>query len=272
MSTGYGFSNPFFSDIILGIRKIADENGYNVFLGDTQNDVHREIAFTRLIHERLADGIILLTARMPKSKIKELSTKGPVVLACEYINGLDIPTVSIDNISSSRKVVDHLVSLGHQRIGFISGPLEVVLSRDRLKGFREANLQHGIKIEESLIQEGDFSLKSGYQLALRLISINPPPTAIFASNDEMAIGAIQALHHKGYRVPEDISVIGFDDIKFSEFIQPRLSTVSQPRFDIGVKSMELLLKEIRNEPIRQKRVVLKDELVIRDSCGANQSI
>ncbi|WP_409305946.1 LacI family DNA-binding transcriptional regulator [Peribacillus sp. SCS-155] len=261
-------SNPFFSDIILGIKKVAHCNGYYVLLGDTQNDVENEIAYTNLIQERLADGVILLTARMPKHKIQELAHSIPVVLSCEYIDGIDISTVTIDNISSSRKVVDHLVQMGHSRIGIITGPLNIVLSRDRLKGYRQSLYQNEIEPEESLVQEGDFSMESGYQMCLRLLSLNQPPTAIFASNDEMAIGTIKAIKHKGLRVPEDVAVVGFDNVKLSTIVDPELSTVSQPKMEIGRKSMELLLKEIRNEPIEKRQIVLHDELIIRESCGS----
>ncbi|MGC5325086.1 LacI family DNA-binding transcriptional regulator [Brevibacillus sp. SYSU BS000544] len=262
-------SNIFFSDIIRGIETVAQQNGYYVLLGNTHNDIQSEIDYIEMVKEKLADGVILLTARIPKEEIISISQELPVVLACEYVDGADIPTVTIDNISSARKVVNHLVALGHQRIGFISGPLNVILSRDRLKGYRQALLAHDIPVDESLIQEGDFRIESGYQMASRLLALSQPPTAIFAANDEMAIGAIQSIKEKGFQVPQDIAVVGFDNIRITTIVEPALTTVNQPKFAIGCKAMEILLKIMNNEPIERKQIVLDDELVIRQSCGAS---
>ncbi len=263
-------SNMFFSDIIRGIEGVARENGYHVLLGNTFNDTNREIDYIELIKEKLADGVILLTARIPMQQIVEIAEELPVVLACEYIDGADVPTVTIDNISSARKAVNHLIALGHRRIGFISGPLQVIVSRDRLKGYHQGHLQHDLPIDESLVQEGDFTVESGYRMATRLLALTSPPTAIFAANDEMAIGAIQAIREKGFRVPEDIAVVGFDDIRLATLFDPPLTTVSQPKLEIGSKAAEILLKIINHEPVERRQVVLSDQLIIRQSCGYQQ--
>lgn len=262
-------TNMFFFDIIRGIESVAHQNGYHVLLGNTANDINREIDYIELIKEKLADGVILLTARIPVQQIVEIVEELPVVLACEYIDGADVPMVTIDNISSARKAVNHLVSLGHRRIGFISGPLQVILSRDRLKGYHQGLHQHNLPIEESLIQEGDFTLESGYRMASRLLALTHPPTAIFAANDEMAIGAIQAIREKGYRVPDDIAVVGFDDIRLATLFDPPLTTVSQPKLEIGSKAAEVLIRILNNEPLERRQIVLEDHLIIRESCGAH---
>jgi LacI family repressor for deo operon, udp, cdd, tsx, nupC, and nupG len=259
-------TNTFFSKVLRGIEQVAIENGYQVLLGDTGNDVERESEYLNILRQRKADGMILLTARMDRSLLEEMVSEFPVVLACEYLEGAEIPTVSIDNISSARKATEYLISLGHRRIGFISGPLNVILSRDRLKGFHQAMAQHNIPVESFLVQEGDFSFESGYNMMMKFLALEKPPTAVFAANDEMAIGAIKAIKSKGLSVPNNISVVGFDDIKFASIYEPALTTISQPMFEIGKKAMELLIKLINKEELEKNQYILRDRLVIRDTC------
>ncbi|MBB5323509.1 LacI family repressor for deo operon, udp, cdd, tsx, nupC, and nupG [Anoxybacillus tepidamans] len=242
-------TNTFFSKILRGIEHVAIENDYEVLLGDTGNNVERERVYLDILRQKKADGMILLTARLESHLLEEIASEFPVVLACEYLEGSTIPTVSIDNVSSARKATEYLINLGHRRIGFISGPLNVILSRDRLKGFRQAMAQHNIPIESFLVQEGDFSFESGYNMMMKFLALDQPPTAVFAANDEMAIGAIKAIKSKGLRVPDDISVVGFDDIQFASIYEPALTTISQPMFEIGKKAMELLIKLINKDQL-----------------------
>ena len=260
-------TNTFFSKILRGIEQVAIENDYEVLLGDTGNSVEREKGYLDILRQKKADGMIMLTARLESHLLEEISHEFPVVLACEYLEGSDIPTVSIDNISSARKATEYLISLGHKRIGFLSGPMDVILSRDRLKGFKQGMMQHDIAIEPNLIQEGDFSFESGFNLMTKLLALTEPPTAVFASSDEMAIGAIKAIKAKGLKVPDDISIVGFDDIKFASIFEPALTTVSQPMFEIGQKAMELLIKLMNGSEIERRQYILEDQLVIRDSCS-----
>lgn len=259
-------TNTFFSKILRGIERVAIENDYEVLLGDTGNDVERERGYLDILRQKKADGMILLTARLESHLLEEMAGEFPVVLACEYLEGSTIPTVSIDNISSARKATEYLINLGHRRIGFISGPLNVILSRDRLKGFRQAMEQHNIPMESFLVQEGDFSFESGYNMMMKFLALDQPPTAVFAANDEMAIGAIKAIKSKGLHVPDDISVVGFDDIKFASIYEPALTTISQPMFEIGKKAMELLIKLINKDQLERNQYILEDQLVIRETC------
>lgn len=206
-----------------------------MILGDTENDIEREGEFVDLLFQKQADGMILLTARMDKDRIEQVSRQFPTVLACEYIDGLDISTVSIDNISGARKITEHLISLGHTKIAHITGPMNVILSRDRLKGYRQAMISHDLPVDSAFIQEGDFSLESGYHQMIRLLSLEQRPTSVFVFNDEMAIGAIKAAKDSGLKVPEDIAVVGFDNSKMSDIIEPHITTIEQPKYEIGKK-------------------------------------
>ncbi|MGA9287586.1 MAG: substrate-binding domain-containing protein, partial [Anaerobacillus sp.] len=214
----------------------------------------------------------LLTTRLDYQIISDLADDYPVVLASEYIEGLTAPTVAIDNISSARDAVQHLLQLGHQRVGMITGPLDIPLSRDRLKGYRQALLEHDIGIESVLIQEGDHTYESGYNQMKKFLALDKTPTAIFAANDSMAMGAIKAIKAQGLHVPEDIAVVGFDNIQFSDIFEPALTTIAQPLMEMGKRSMELLLKQIKGEALTKKQHVLDTKLIIRDSCGYNKQV
>ncbi|KFL16347.1 LacI family transcriptional regulator [Geobacillus stearothermophilus] len=264
-------TNPFFSKVLRGIEAVALEHGYQVLLGDTQNDVRLEEQYLNLLPQRQVDGMIFLTARIRKELVEEMARQFPIVLACEYLEGADIPTVSIDNISSARKATEHLIRLGHCRIAHLSGPMNIILSRDRLRGYQQALAQHELEADAALVQEGDFTYESGYNLTLKLLALEKPPTAIFAANDEMAIGAIKAVRHRGGRVPDDVAVVGFDDIQMAAIFEPSLTTIAQPMFEIGQKAMELLLALIEGTSARRRQLVLPDRLVIRDSCGGERS-
>ncbi|OIK13728.1 LacI family DNA-binding transcriptional regulator [Bacillus sp. MUM 13] len=258
-------TNTFFSKVLRGIEAVAIANGYQVLLGDAQNDADRESGYLNILKQRKADGMLLLTAKNNGQAIEEIAKQFPVVLACEYIEGSQIPTVSIDNVSSARKATRHLIELGHEKIGFLSGPFNSVLGRDRYKGFQQALAQSGLPTDSLLVQEGDFSFESGINLMQKFLAIDEPPTAIFAANDEMAIGAIKAIKAKGLSVPDDISIVGFDDIKFASIYEPALTTIAQPSFEIGEKAMELLLQLINDNSIDKKQYILEDKLIIRDS-------
>ncbi|TWE05056.1 LacI family transcriptional regulator [Neobacillus bataviensis] len=259
-------TNTFFSAVLRGIESVAIENGYQVLLGDARNDVESETSFLTILGQKKADGLILLTARTDQKILEDLSQDYPVVLACEYYEGSKLPTVSIDNVSSARKATEYLISLNHKRIGHISGPLNIVVGRDRCRGFHQAMAQHGLSVDPSFVQEGEFSFESGFNLMMKFLSLENPPTALFAGNDEMAMGAIKAAKSKGLRVPEDLSVVGFDDIQFASIFEPALTTVAQPTFDMGQKAMRLLLKLIKDEEIEKDQFILPDQLIVRESC------
>jgi LacI family transcriptional regulator, repressor for deo operon, udp, cdd, tsx, nupC, and nupG len=259
-------TNPFFSKVLRGIESVAVANGYQVLLGDTGNDVERENGYLNILQQKRADGIILLTARMDSRLVEEMAENFPVVLACEYIEGSRIPTVSIDNISGARKATEYLIELGHERIGCITGPLDVVLGRDRLKGFYQAMASKNLMVEPVLVQEGNFSFESGFNLMMKFFALGQLPTAIFAANDEMAMGVIKAVKSKRLRVPEDISIIGFDDLQFSSIFEPGLTTIAQPAYEIGENAMDLLMKLINKEEVKQEQIILSDLLVLRESC------
>jgi LacI family transcriptional regulator, repressor for deo operon, udp, cdd, tsx, nupC, and nupG len=262
--------NNVFPQMIAGIDLIASQSGYKVLLGNTYQEPDKAYSYIDELKQKQVDGMILLTTRLDYQIISDLANDYPVVLASDYIEGLTAPTVAIDNISSARDAVEHLLQLGHRRVGMITGPLDIPLSRDRLKGYRQALLEHDIGVENVLIQEGDHSVESGFNQMNKFLALNQTPTAIFAANDSMAMGAVKAVKAQGLRVPEDVAVVGFDNIQFSEIFEPALTTIAQPLIEMGKRSMELLLKQIKGEPLTKKQHVLDTKLIIRDSCGYNK--
>jgi len=261
-------TNPFFNEIVRGIEQVAREHDYSVLLADTENLPGQETAYGNLLAARRTDGMILLNGRVPAGLLPNGTTPGkipPVVVACEYVTNLDLPTVQIDNVDAARKATQHLLGLGHKQIGFITGPLWNVLSRDRLHGYRDALLDAGLNFDDDLVVQGNFSIASGVTAAQQLLELSKHPSAIFASNDEMAIGAIRALRDAGLSVPQDMSVMGFDDIRFAAFVDPPLTTVSQPGAEIGRTAMSLLLQIMQGKPVEQQRILLPTHLELRTS-------
>ncbi|MGG4490254.1 LacI family DNA-binding transcriptional regulator [Metabacillus idriensis] len=260
--------NTVFSHILGGIEHAAGEKGYRVLLANTNKQVEKEYEYLDHLKQRQVDGMILLSARMDKGVLGEVMRQYPVVLTADYLEGIAIPTVSIDNVSSARTATEHIIKLGHSRVAHITGPLHLLLSQDRLKGYRQALLQNDLAVDNILIQEGDFSYESGYNQMTKLLALEHPPTAVFSANDEMATGVIKAAKDYGLSVPEDLAVVGFDNIKLSAIYDPGITTIAQPMFEMGKKSMELLLEQINGVEMTKRQYVLENELIIRESCGA----
>src|SRR5213078_989721 len=209
----------------------AQREGYAVLLGDTQHDEEREDRYALMLKRKEADGLIVLGHRLPKEAaalVRAMAPRcAPVVNGCEFSPKLGIPSVHIDNAAAAAEAMDHLYRLGHRRIGIVTGPLVSPLSRDRLTGAtsraRAERAGHDL-----IIAQGDFSIEAGAAAAEKLLDRRDPPTAVFCFNDEMAMGMIEAARRRGVRVPRDLSVIGFDDIRFAAHMDPPLTTIAQP--------------------------------------------
>lgn len=262
--------NPFYLEVMKGVEQAAREAGYSVLMGNTENDPDRESGYFDMLRDGHADGMILMTGKLPAC----LEAEGvavsdlPVVVALETIEASGLPHVQIDNLAAARDAVRHLIGLGHRRIAHISGPLPEVMSTLRRDGWRAAMDEAGLPVPPSYEQHGDYLLHTGQLLCGALLDLPEPPTAIFCANDESAFGAVHELHRRGLDVPGDVSVVGFDDIYLSEAIFPPLTTVSQPRAEIGREAMSLLLDVIAGADTAPDPVVLPTELRIRGTTCA----
>lgn len=262
-------SNPFFAAVVKGVESVSRRSSLNIFLSNTDESVEREREQLQVLVGRV-DGVILAPAKEDSDNTGELRRAGvPIVLLDRRLRGADhFDRVMIDNHGGTAQAVAYLVGLGHERIGFISGPLDTTPGRERHEGFVSALEAAGIELDPSLVQMGDFRQESGYQATLRLLGLMVPPTAILASNNLMSMGALRALHRTSVQMPEELSFIGFDDLDLGEEFTPPLSVVSRPMVEQGVLAMRLLGKHIdgggRSEP---QHIVLETRLTPRGSCG-----
>lgn len=259
-------ANPFFSKILSGVSNVLAPAGYNLIISDSHangNLVVKEQLMSYLDRGG-ADGLILFDGAISLEYLdneKRDHPLPPTVLACEWIEGSQLPRVRIDNENGAIIAIEHLYGLGHRKIGFIKGPAGNVLSISREIGMRRALAQHDLKIQPDWIFCGDFSFESGVSAAKRWLGLNNKPTAVFCVSDEMAIGFIGALQRAGKNVPKDVSVMGFDQIELAGYSNPSLTTISQPRTEIGSVAAQTLLALINNETIENTDRLLPVELI-----------
>ncbi|SDD21056.1 MULTISPECIES: LacI family DNA-binding transcriptional regulator [Kordiimonas] len=261
-------SNPFFARVISGIQKAARARGYNVVLGNTLGNIKTEQELAQLLLTSQTDGIIQLSARYPLDDRERKSGQAlPIVNCCECVDDGSMPTIQLDNKEAAKAIINYLIGLGHRRIGVIAGPPQSPLTRDRMAGYREALESQGLVYDESLVVEGDYSLEAGEKGARLLLSGDQSPTALFCFNDEMAFGAMRGIKHAGYGVPADVSVAGFDDLPFSKYMEPALTSVRQPSEEFGPAAVSQLFKMIDGQEITRRNQLMPFELAIRASTG-----
>ena len=264
-------TNGFFASVIQGIERVAHQNNYRVLLGDTQYNPEGERAYAEMVAQKQADGVITLGCNIPfkyRAGRKTIDPSWPPFsMACEYNSDIPVPTVCIDNQGAASEVIEYLASIGHSRIAFINGPVDSPICQDRLFGYKKSMRKIGVTDTRKLVIAGDFSITSGRESMKQLLTQALRPTAVFAANDEMAMGAMAEIKALGLKIPEDISVIGFDDIRFAEVADPPLTTVRQPRHDIGKRVMTMMLGLLRGETVESPHVILPHELIIRSSAA-----
>lgn len=252
-------SNPFFASVIRGAEEAARDSGFGVVLGDTRHDAEIEEQYGAMLLRREVDGLVFLGHRLPHN-LRDLTATPhpPIVNGCEYSGDLGVPSVHIDNAAASADAIDHLVGLGHRAIGVVTGLPESPPSRDRLAGAHAAAARHGIHLQ---VAGGDYSAGSGFEGAARLIAAGV--TAIFCFSDVMALGALRAVGEAGLSCPDQVSVIGFDDLPLAAFFQPALTTIAQPKELIGRKTIELLVDVLAGAELTHTPAPLAHELVVR---------
>ncbi|MDN6227929.1 MAG: DNA-binding transcriptional regulator CytR [Enterobacterales bacterium] len=261
--------DPFFAEVIQGVERTAAEHGYLVLLGDCAQQQQQEKTFVNLIITKQLDGMLLLGSNVPFDASKEEQKNlPPMVMANEFAPELELPTVHIDNLTAAFEAVLYLHELGHHRIACIAGPESMPLSKYRLRGYIQALRRCGIAEEKSFVERGDFTYEAGAQAMYALMSLPQPPTAIFCHSDVMAIGALSQAKRMGLRVPDDVSLVGFDDIKQAQYCDPPLTTVSQPRYQIGREAMLLLLEQLHSRSVVSGSRLLDSEFIVRGSTSA----
>jgi len=260
--------DPFFDGVMEGIRAVADKLHYTVFIREISLNALTADEYTNMIFSKQADGIILLASPCLFTPSKNKANQ-PIVVGCESVTSeaAHFPSVRIDNISASSEATHYLISQGHKQIGFIFGSQESMLTKDRELGFRQAMKAAELPVQEALIVEGGLSIEGAREATRQLLNQPVKPTAIFCANDQMAMGCIHEIKVANLSVPDDISVMGFDDIRFAEIADPPLSTVAQPSREIGERTMLRLCNAIEGTDIGTTEEIVKHTLMIRESTG-----
>ena len=265
--------DPFFTEVMAGIREVATENNYSILINETQFNTLNADEIGAIVVSRQADGIALLASMSPfGTRVLSASSQRalPVVIGCETISDelAAYPGIHIDNVAAAREATTYLLELGHERIAFIYGEHKTLLTQDRENGYREAMTVANKVIDSGWVVEGQLTLEGAASATRRLLAHPKRPTAIFCANDEMAMGCLHAVKAAGLTVPDDISVIGFDDNRYAKVLDPPLTTVRQPARLIGERVMRRLLEEIefgRSSDARTE--IVPHELVIRESAA-----
>jgi LacI family transcriptional regulator len=264
-------SNPFFAEVAKNIEDIGFEQGYSVILCNSAGDLEREATYIKMLLAKQVDGVIFIACRSKYEHLVDLKKQKdiPVVLVDRDIPLFLGDVVMVDNEQGGYIATKHLLELGHKKIACITGPSDVALSEDRVKGYVRALKEADIKIRQEYVVMGDFGLRSGESGMEKLLSLEDIPSAVFICNDMMAIGALNEARKAGILVPDDISVIGYDDIQLASVVSPALTTIAQPIKELSVAATSMLIKKIQHgaEGEEGKRVVLDAQLVIRNSCS-----
>ena len=261
-------ANPFFPPIIRGAEDVALSRGYALVLCNTEDVPEREAAYLRVLRERQVDGLLIASSRMSDAVITRLRRdRFPFVLVNRSAKGAEL-TVTVDNRTAAAEAIAHLAGLGHRRVGHIAGPQTTTTGLERAAGVRAAIRGHALANDDALwIEAAAYSEEEGYRCARLLLSRSARPTAIFGANDLIAVGALRAARAAGLRVPGDLSVVGFNDIRQAELLEPPLTTVRVPMYDMGAAAARLLIARLEGETIHEPHIVLPATLAIRASTG-----
>lgn len=260
-------SNLFFAEISHIIEDIGFDNGYTVILCNSDDRLDKQTKYLDLLISKQVDGIVLISVISEKAQHERLKGENIPVVVVDRDDGTNATDlVLVDNYKGGYLAVEHLLSLGHRDIACITGPSSTSPSADRFHGYKQALADRSIQIKKEYIKTGDFHFESGEKMMDELLGLSSPPTAVFVCNDMMAIGAIRAIRNKGLDVPNDLSIIGFDNIPISRAITPALTTISQPIKKIAEEAMNILFDRMKgNISSPFKEVVLIPELIIRKS-------
>ena len=259
-------TNPFYAALVNGIQQTALSHGHTMLLCTTESDAEREEHYLRVLRAKQVDGALVDGLVLPPDRIARFVEDGfPIVCLDRDIDSRSIPLVQVDNRLGGRIATGHLIDLGHTRIAHVTGAGELGISDERLAGYRDALSGAGLPVDFQLVEEGRFTDDGGHDAARRLLEREPGVTAIFAANDLSALGVLNAVAEAGKRVPDDVSVVGFDDLHLSAYTAPPLTTIRQPAVEIATLATEILIGLTKGREVEEMRHLLEPELVIRAS-------
>ena len=260
--------NPFFTSVISGIQNVLDEARYTLLLCNSDEDPKRERIHVSTLRAEGVAGIILASTGADTDMYRQLLKAGMPLVAIDRVPAhLQMDLVTVTNAKGASQAVSHLASLGHERIGLITGPCEISTSSERLDGYEQAILSMGLRLAPELIQLSNFRQTGGYTSMQTLLDLPSPPTAVLAANNLMTLGVLQAIHERNLQIPEQIAVVGFDDMAWATSLQPPLTAIAQPTYELGATAAKLLLDRRHKPDQPYRHVVLETQLMVRASCG-----
>jgi DNA-binding LacI/PurR family transcriptional regulator len=261
------FADAFLPEVLRGVGEAVQEHGFRVLVHSV-SDVAAPEAYIGLVREKHIDGIILSGPRSDDQQLPRLKAENFPVVLLGQLPGSGLPFVDVDNVSAAKQAVEHLIELRHQRIGMITNaPLAYTAARDRLAGYRQALKKAGLGYAEELIRYGDFREESGGEAMNQLLDLPQPPTAVFVASDLVAFGAMMAIKQHGLTIPDDVALVGFDDVRLAHYVNPPLTTMRLPAYELGYRAATLLTQLAVGEPVEEQEILLQTELVVRQSCG-----
>lgn len=255
--------SPFFTRVMRGVEESLSGSGYAPIIVSGHWDAREEEERIRLLMARRVDGIVIITGRLEDAKVRELAQRQPIVMAGREMEAHNVRSIYFDQEYGGYLATRHLLSMGHRRIAFITGVRDHIDAQRRFAGYSRALQEAGISYEDVLVQQGDFTESGGVLAMTRLLDSQQHFTAVFTANDQTALGARMVLHRRGIRVPDDISLVGFDDLPVAAYLTPPLTTVRQPLFEMGVYCGATLLRMLGN-PVREREMPGL-ELILRDT-------
>lgn len=260
-------SNPYFAEVIQGVEDASFKLGYNIILCNSYDDPKKQAAYIHVLLEKRIDGLVLVAAGSNDDELTRLLTDEalPKVLVDREINGVMADFIHADHEQGAYLATKYLLDLGHRAIACVSGPKDLLSSRDRVSGYLRALREYGVKFRLDCLVNADFTSQGGYLAFQQLLSLAQRPTAIFVSNDLMAIGGLCAASAAGIRIPDQLSVVGYDDIALASYTTPPLTTIAQPKHEIGVLTARALVERMLNPGLPFKREKLPTRLIVRGS-------
>lgn len=265
--------NPFFTSVVCGIEEVLQAAGYSLLLANSRENPKREQFNARTLQAEGAAGIIFTPSGPDSAPYRVMAEAGmPLVAVSRVPEDLAIDSVTVANREGARKAAAYLIALGHRRIALISGPAWISAARERYLGYQDAFREAGLPLPPDLVQYADFRQHGGYTAMRALLALAEPPTAVFAGNNLMTLGALQAIHERGLPIPSGIAVLGFDDMPWAVSLNPPLTAVAQPAYEAGVAAARMLLERLADPHRPVRSVVLETELKVRASCGGQFGI
>lgn len=263
-------TNPFFTTMARGVEDVASKRGFNVIFCNTDESQAKQNEYLTILLQKQVDGVLLVPARSTAKAVKLIQQQGTKVVVLDRQVAYDqVDVVRCDSEGGAYDLTRYLLSLGHQRIAILTGPEGVSTAVERVAGYRRALTEADLAMNEALILYGEFTQADGYTMMQQILAVNPQPSAIFAANNFIALGALRLLREARIRVPEDMALVAFDDLPLALVLDPFLTVAAQPSYEMGRRATELLLARLSEEaPLEYQQVILPTEMIVRQSSGA----